>query len=70
MCSDQNLIKNILYQGNWELINYGIYEVDTLTEIIDTVRNSNSDVDLVKNHTLSCKYQISLQEIAMKIFPP
>ena len=35
MQSHQHLLKNRLYQVNQELISYGMYEIDTLMEIID-----------------------------------
>ena len=34
-----NVLKNRLYQVNQELIVYGTHGIDTLTEMIDTVRN-------------------------------
>ena len=51
----QNLLKKRLYQVNQELISYGTYEIDNLTEIIDTCINLNNRTTAVKkilNRTL------------------
>ena len=42
MCSPQDLIKYRLHVVNEELISYSTCESDTLTEIINTVRNVNN----------------------------
>ena len=39
MESHRNVMQNRLYQVNQKLISHGRYEIDKLTEIIDTVMN-------------------------------
>ena len=48
----QCLIKNRLYQANQEILSYGTYEIDTLTEIIDTVMNLNNGGTTVEKKNL------------------
>ena len=56
MWSHQNLMNNRLHQVNEEYISYGIYEIDTLTEIIDTFINLNNSLTAVKKKFLTELY--------------
>ena len=42
------MVKNRLFQVNEEPISYGTYDVDTLTEFIDTVRHSNNKTTAIE----------------------
>ena len=49
----QNVLKNRLYQVNQECFSYRTYEINTFTEIIDTVMNLNNKITAVKRELLN-----------------
>ena len=53
MSFHQHLLKNRLYQVNQELISHGTYEIDTLTEIMDTLVNLNNRSTAVEKELLN-----------------
>ena len=52
MQSHQHLLKNRLNQVSQELISYGIYEIDTLTEFLVPVMNLHNRCTAVKRELL------------------